>query len=250
MRSVFRATALAITLTATAALGVPGPAGAELATHLARHGIEATARTVKAGSRSLGEATLAEAVALGANLLVKGAYARSRLRQVVFGGATTHVLEHARLPVLTSLGLCLLAAQESRVDEDAVPKRQCLPRWEDVVGGAGEHGVEVRHVLDHTPRRRLAGVAGVDEDGHTGLLAAGEGAAEIDPPGTFIGAKSEVTDVFAVFGSVGRNPVVACGNHRLLAATYGEEFTVHDIAVVIAFRPIVNPVDIPVSEPE
>ena len=79
---------------------LPGPAGAELATHLARQGFEVTARTVQAGSRSLGEATLAEAAAMGANLLVKGAYARSRLRQVVFGGATTHVLEHARLPVL------------------------------------------------------------------------------------------------------------------------------------------------------
>ncbi len=35
-----------------------------------------------------------------ADLLVKGAYTKSRLRQVIFGGATEHVIRHASLPVL------------------------------------------------------------------------------------------------------------------------------------------------------
>jgi nucleotide-binding universal stress UspA family protein len=36
---------------------------------------------------------------VGADLLIKGAYTQSRLRQMIFGGATSHVLAHARLPV-------------------------------------------------------------------------------------------------------------------------------------------------------
>ena len=37
-----------------------------------------------------------------ADLLVMGAYGHSRLRELIFGGATHHVLEHADLPVLFS----------------------------------------------------------------------------------------------------------------------------------------------------
>jgi nucleotide-binding universal stress UspA family protein len=39
---------------------------------------------------------------LGADLLVMGAYAHSRMREFVFGGATRHVLEHMTIPVLMS----------------------------------------------------------------------------------------------------------------------------------------------------
>jgi nucleotide-binding universal stress UspA family protein len=46
-----------------------------------------------------GEAILAEAAAIGADLLVKGAYTQSRLRQMIFGGATSHILSAAELPV-------------------------------------------------------------------------------------------------------------------------------------------------------
>ena len=46
-----------------------------------------------------GEAILAEAKAQGADLLVKGAYTQSRLRQMIFGGATSHILGAAELPV-------------------------------------------------------------------------------------------------------------------------------------------------------
>ena len=46
-----------------------------------------------------GEAILAEAAAIGADLLIKGAYTQSRLRQMIFGGATSHILSAAELPV-------------------------------------------------------------------------------------------------------------------------------------------------------
>ena len=77
-----------------------GPSADEAAQHLRRNGIKASASTVKPGSRSPGEVILEQAAALGCDLLVKCAYTQSRLRQMIFGGATRHILGHASLPVL------------------------------------------------------------------------------------------------------------------------------------------------------
>jgi nucleotide-binding universal stress UspA family protein len=78
----------------------PGPSAEQAATHLRRNGIKATALTKKPGGRSVGEAVLDHAASIGADLLVKGAYTQSRLRQMMFGGATRHILASANLPVL------------------------------------------------------------------------------------------------------------------------------------------------------
>lgn len=73
------------------------------ASHLRRNGVKAAAMVVKAGQRHSGELagkiTLDHAAKLGCDLLVKSAYTQSRLRQMIFGGATRHVLENAALPV-------------------------------------------------------------------------------------------------------------------------------------------------------
>jgi nucleotide-binding universal stress UspA family protein len=79
---------------------VPGPPGAKLVETLERHGIKATAVTLLPVRRTSGETILAHAQSLGCDLLVKGAYTQSRLRQMIFGGATRHILAHAHLPVL------------------------------------------------------------------------------------------------------------------------------------------------------
>ena len=79
---------------------VPGPTAAEVARYLRHGGIPAEAREVAGGGRNGGEVILAEAADLGANLLIKGAYTNSRLRQMIFGGATSHILAAAELPVL------------------------------------------------------------------------------------------------------------------------------------------------------
>jgi len=79
---------------------LPGPSGEDMATHLARNEIAVHTRTVGLEDRSIGEAILAEARNLGADLVVKGAYTHSRLREMVFGGATRHLLMHGDLPVL------------------------------------------------------------------------------------------------------------------------------------------------------
>lgn len=76
--------------------------GAEAAAALARQGVKATAEGLAAGGINAGEALLQHVNDLGAGLLVVGAYAHSRMREYIFGGATQHVLAHANVPVLTS----------------------------------------------------------------------------------------------------------------------------------------------------
>lgn len=79
---------------------VTGPDGGGIVTYLGRHGIKAERDDVAAGSRGAGEAMLDEAQKLGGDLLVKGGYTRSRLRQTIFGGPTSHILAHAEIPVI------------------------------------------------------------------------------------------------------------------------------------------------------
>jgi nucleotide-binding universal stress UspA family protein len=76
--------------------------GAEEAAVLSRHGIKAVAEPMMAGGQNAGEALLMRANDLGADLLVMGAYSHSRMREFVFGGATRHVLENMKIPVLMS----------------------------------------------------------------------------------------------------------------------------------------------------
>lgn len=77
---------------------VAGPSIKEAVGYLAANGINASDKTVPGRSRP-GETILAEATAIGADLLIKGAYTQSRLRQMIFGGATSHILAHAEMPV-------------------------------------------------------------------------------------------------------------------------------------------------------
>lgn len=76
------------------------PDAAGLADYLAWHGVKAEATTPLVKSTSVGAQVLSDAAALGAGLLVMGAYTHNRLRQMIFGGVTRHVLAHATLPVL------------------------------------------------------------------------------------------------------------------------------------------------------
>jgi nucleotide-binding universal stress UspA family protein len=80
--------------------GVPGPSAEQLLKNLLVNGIPAKLMTVGLEGRGTGEAILRAAAAEGCDLLVKGAYTQSRLRQMIFGGATSHILAHAELPVL------------------------------------------------------------------------------------------------------------------------------------------------------
>jgi nucleotide-binding universal stress UspA family protein len=89
-----------VTVLASEGHTADGPGAEPAALHLRRNGVNATALTVKTGDRTTGEVILEHAASLGCDLLVKSAYTQSRLRQMIFGGATRHILAHASLPVL------------------------------------------------------------------------------------------------------------------------------------------------------
>ena len=77
-----------------------GPAAPELAAYLALHDVQAEVTTFRPLDRDVGAGMLAAAREYGANLLTMGAYSHSRLRQLILGGVTRHVLEYSDLPVL------------------------------------------------------------------------------------------------------------------------------------------------------
>ncbi len=79
---------------------VAGPTVKEVDRAMLRAGVPVEVRQVRADGRSIGESILQEADKLGADLLVKGAYSHSRLRQMIFGGATKHIMNEANIPVL------------------------------------------------------------------------------------------------------------------------------------------------------
>ena len=64
------------------------------------HGVAAQMHVLPIGDGAFGQMLLDKAHALGADLLVMGAYGHNPLREMIFGGVTRHMLEHADLPVL------------------------------------------------------------------------------------------------------------------------------------------------------
>jgi nucleotide-binding universal stress UspA family protein len=76
--------------------------GADIAAHLARHGIDVTVYETPANNVSVGDALLNRASETGADLIVMGGYGRSRFREFVLGGVTRHMLQHMTVPVLMS----------------------------------------------------------------------------------------------------------------------------------------------------
>ena len=81
---------------------VPGPSSSEIADSLRSHGLNVTSQHVKPGTRSAGQTIVDTAIAGGCDLIVKGAYTQSRLRQMIFGGMTRHLIMQSPLPVLFS----------------------------------------------------------------------------------------------------------------------------------------------------
>ena len=79
----------------------PGPAGDDVALHLRPQRGAGHRRHGRAGQRAPpAKRSSITRKRSGCDLLVKGAYAQSRLRQMIFGGATRHILANATLPVL------------------------------------------------------------------------------------------------------------------------------------------------------
>lgn len=75
---------------------------ADIALHLARHGLKVTAAHTSSGGIDAGDVLLNYAADNGADLLVIGAYGHSRVRELVIGGATRTLLQRMTIPVLMS----------------------------------------------------------------------------------------------------------------------------------------------------
>lgn len=73
--------------------------GADIALYLARHGVQVEVLRQPSGG-DVGEALLAAADSLQADLVVMGAYGHTRFREILLGGATRTVLETMTVPVL------------------------------------------------------------------------------------------------------------------------------------------------------
>ena len=78
----------------------PGPEGEELARTLEQHGIDVSLRPAYGRQKAQGESFLKGAMEAGADLLLKGAYTQSRIRQMIFGGGTRHIIMESKIPVL------------------------------------------------------------------------------------------------------------------------------------------------------
>jgi len=78
---------------------LPGPNEEQLVENLKRHGVAARAVSAHTTAKTPGLAVLVTARSIGADLLIKGGYTQSRLRQMIFGGATSQILAEANLPV-------------------------------------------------------------------------------------------------------------------------------------------------------
>ncbi len=74
--------------------------GADIAAHLARHGLQVTVEVAQSGHFDVTGTLLRRAAELGADLLVMGAYGHSRLRERILGGVTRDLLRTTPLPVL------------------------------------------------------------------------------------------------------------------------------------------------------
>jgi len=77
--------------------------GADIAVTLARHGVKVEVREVAAERDTpVGDVLLSQASDLDCDMIVMGAYAHTRLRELVMGGATRTLLRSMTVPVLFS----------------------------------------------------------------------------------------------------------------------------------------------------
>ena len=83
--------------------GEPRLPGAEIATVLARHGVEVRTHTLDGvPHRQVAETLLSQAADLGSDMIVAGAYGHPRMTELVLGGVTRTLLASMTVPVLFS----------------------------------------------------------------------------------------------------------------------------------------------------
>jgi nucleotide-binding universal stress UspA family protein len=78
------------------------PTAAEVAAHLARHGLKTHVERIVAPDSDVPDMLLSYAADSSADLMVMGGYGHSRLREFILGGATRGILQSMTVPVLMS----------------------------------------------------------------------------------------------------------------------------------------------------
>jgi nucleotide-binding universal stress UspA family protein len=76
--------------------------GTNVTARLEHHGIKVRCETMNATGISVGDLLLSRAADESINLIICGAYGRPRLRELMMGGVTQHLLRHMTVPVLMS----------------------------------------------------------------------------------------------------------------------------------------------------
>jgi nucleotide-binding universal stress UspA family protein len=96
-----KATDVVVLVVDAAAAGVrfSDQPGSGLAGYLTRHGVKARVKQVASGG-AIGATILAQVQEEQADLLVMGGYGHSRVREMLFGGTTRHILQQVPVPVL------------------------------------------------------------------------------------------------------------------------------------------------------
>ena len=94
-------TVVAVNPRATADGHGPEP-GADIALHLARHGCQVKVERLESHEIGIGDTLLSYLADRSADMIVMGAYGHARLRELVLGGVTQHMLEHMTVPALMS----------------------------------------------------------------------------------------------------------------------------------------------------
>ena len=73
--------------------------GADIALHLARHGVKVEVQQVESRDVDIANTILSHIADRSSDLLVMGAYGHSRLRELVLGGVTRTILHDMTVPV-------------------------------------------------------------------------------------------------------------------------------------------------------
>jgi nucleotide-binding universal stress UspA family protein len=76
--------------------------GADIAQHLARHGLRVGVERVFSADMDVANTILSYAADVSADVIVMGGYGHSRLREFILGGATRGILTAMTVPVLMS----------------------------------------------------------------------------------------------------------------------------------------------------
>jgi nucleotide-binding universal stress UspA family protein len=76
--------------------------GADIARHLARHGVKVELKRIVTAETDVANTILSHAADSSADFLVMGGYGHSRLREFVLGGVTREILTSMTVPTLMS----------------------------------------------------------------------------------------------------------------------------------------------------